>query len=157
MQNENPYAPPVETSDMPIDQPRQFLHFTEQGWEIVASLAKWMKFVAIVQYIAGALLLSFSMLAAIGRAKISTELLEAKESLLSNPIYFFILSIYLLLGATWLFQAAKHFYNGVLSDTERALAQGFRKLRWYLILYGCWGIGQLFSTVTELLMTWTPR
>jgi hypothetical protein len=62
-------------------------------------------------------------------------------------------TVLLFLGGVWLRQSAFHFYDGVLSNAEHALAQGFRKLRLYMILYGIWGILQLLKTVVELFTT----
>jgi hypothetical protein len=61
-------------------------------------------------------------------------------------------TVFFFAGATWLRGAAWHFYDGVLSNAEHALAHGFRKLRLYLIFYGVLGIVGLLQTVLQIVI-----
>ncbi len=156
MDHDNPYAPPVESADSSNDReaPQPYLRFSEQGWEIVASMSKWMRFVSTVQYLVGILLFSAAVLLLLTGSSMLPQSLIQKGIQLSRPeLLILFVAVGFLLGATWLRQAANHFYHGVLADAELALAQGFRKLRLYFILYGCWGLLELLTRTFSLVIT----
>ena len=154
---QNPYAPPVESSDgydaaqAPVE--RGGLSISGQGWEIVTGMSKWMKIVSTLQYVGGALLAVVLVILVVaggsilGRAGGSTS---ATAAVLGGGAALAAYTILLFLGATWLRGAAVSFYDGVLSDAEQPLAHGFRKLRLYMILYGVFGIIGLLANVAGL-------
>jgi len=156
MDQENPYAPPVETTDAPPIVPdTPGLSLSEQGWGTVTSMAKWMRIVSTFFFIFGALLAVFSLIAIVGGGSM---LGRAGSSGLAgglfagSMIFMLFVTVMLFVAGAWLRQSAYHFYDGVLSNAEHALAQGFRKLRLYMILYGVYGILQLINTVVQLFV-----
>jgi hypothetical protein len=156
MDPQNPYAPPVETADAPPPMVPDTggLTLSEQGWETVTSLAKWMRIVSTFFFIGGALMALGTLFALVGGGAALSRSggLGATGGAAVGVGLFVMLAttVLLFLGGAWLRQSAFHFYDGVLSNAEHALAQGFRKLRLYMILYGVWGILQLIKTVVEL-------
>jgi len=158
MDDKNPYAPPVESSDgydasqAPVE--RGGLSISGQGWDIVTGMSKWMKIVSTLQYVGGALLAVVLVIMVVAggsflrRAGGSTS---ATAAVIGVGGALFAYTILLFLGATWLRGAAVNFYDGVLSDAEQPLAHGFRKLRLYMILYGVFGIIGLLANLAELV------
>lgn len=156
--NDNPYAPPVETSDafqhaMPVAQGG--LTISGQGWEIVSSMAKWMRIVSTLQYVGGALIGVLGLIVvATGSttmARSFTGGLRGGAAVALGGSILLVMSALFFFAATWLRQSARHFYDGVLSDAERPLADGFRKLRLYLILYGVYAMLSLLGDVLKLV------
>jgi len=155
MEPENPYAPPVETSDVPPPQVPDTggLTLSEQGWATVTSLAKWMRIVSTFFFVFGALLAVFSLIALIGGgAALSRGGGGAYGGgiLAGSVVVMILITVMLFFAGAWLRQSAYHFYDGVLSNAEFALAQGFRKLRLYMILYGIYGILQPINTIWQM-------
>jgi hypothetical protein len=153
----NPYAPPVESSDVAYQAPTSQggLSISGQGWEIVTSMAKWMRIVSTFQYILGGLIAvgGLALIALAGSASASRmKLFGMAGGAVLMAGLFIAMAVLFVLGATWLRQAAAQFYDGVLSDAEQPLAHGFRKLRLYLILYGIYGILGLLGNVVELVL-----
>jgi hypothetical protein len=150
---QNPYAPPVESSDAydasTAPPERGGLSISGQGWDIVAGMSKWMRIVSTMQYVGGALLIVLLLLLLAFGSRIMSDSGMGSTVALSGGILF-AYSLLLFFGATWLRQAATHFYDGVLSDAEQPLAQGFRKLRLYMILYGVFGVLGLLAKIAEL-------
>jgi hypothetical protein len=153
----NPYAPPVESADVAYQAPtaQGGLSISGQGWEIVSSMAKWMRIVSTFQYILGGLIAvgGVALLALTGSAASSRMKLfgMAGGAAVMGGV-FLAMAVLFILGATWLRQSAAQFYDGVLSDAEQPLANGFRKLRLYLILYGLYGILGLLGNIAELVL-----
>lgn len=153
---QNPYAPPVESSDgydasqAPVE--RGGLSISGQGWDIVTGMSKWMKIVSTLQYIGGALLVVVLLILVVaGGSFLRRAGSSGATAIMGGGAALFAYAILLFLGATWLRSAAVSFYDGVLSDAEQPLAQGFRKLRLYMILYGIFGILGLLANVAELV------
>jgi hypothetical protein len=149
---QNPYAPPVESSDAydasTAPPERGGLSISGQGWDIVTGMSKWMRIVSTMQYVGGAMLIVLLLLLLAFGGKMM-RLGMGSTIMLSGSILF-LYTLLLFFGATWLRQAASHFYDGVLSDAEQPLAQGFRKLRLYMILYGVFGVLGLLAKIAEL-------
>jgi hypothetical protein len=152
--SENPYAPPGETSDGYDLVAREggSLSVSGQGWEIVAGLSKWMRIVSTLQYVIGALLAVLLLILIFAGRMILRRSLGGSAFLGTSLLLLLGTTLLLFFGATWLRQAATHFYDGVLSDAERPLAHGFRKLRLYLILYGIFGVISLVTDVVKLVI-----
>lgn len=155
----NPYAPPVEAADLHApgeEVPESGLSLTDEGWQIITSLTRWMRIVGVFYYILGALVGVGVLLALISGGAMLLGVgggLGAKwgELVVVAVAIFGALAVLLILGAVFLRRAAFHFYDGILSDTESSLARGFRKLRIYLILFGIYGILELVKDVIELV------
>ena len=154
MDDRNPYAPPVESSDAyPPPRPAAGgLSLSSFGWDIVSGMSKWMKIVSVLLYIAGALFLTGSL----AFASCAGQLPWASAGARAAQVWISIgalgvMGILFLAGATWLRQAATHFYDGVLAGAERPLGLGFRKLRLYLILYGLYAIFGLLAQIAGLV------
>ena len=154
MADENPYAPPVETSEDYAPAPPQGgqLSLSAQGWEIVSGMSKWMRIVSGLQY-AGAVLVGLGALffisqsgRLIGDGGFTTRVLAVSAAVMVAY------SLLLFFAASWLRQAASHFYQGVLSDHESPLAQGFRSLRLYLILYAIFSVVGLAGVLVKLAL-----
>ncbi|MCC6749338.1 MAG: hypothetical protein IT371_16865 [Deltaproteobacteria bacterium] len=150
----NPYAPPVETASSHLAPPPTEpggLSLSAHGWEIVSSMARWMRIVSTLQYVFGGLLLAGAAIATCAGG--SVRLGGARMGALAMGVGFLVLlAVLLFLGATWLRRAALHFYDGVLSDAQSPLASGFRHLRLYLIMYGLFGVLGLAGTIVKLAM-----
>jgi hypothetical protein len=154
---QNPYSPPVESSDAydasqaPVE--RGGLSISGQGWDIVTGMSKWMKIVSTLQYVGGALLAVVLLVLVVAGGSFLRRAGSsgAMAGVVGGGVALFAYAILLFLGATWLRGAAVNFYDGVLSDAEQPLAQGFRKLRLYMILYGIFGILGLLGNVAELI------
>jgi len=156
MDPQNPYAPPVETTDAPPLVPEQSgLALSEQGWGTVTSLAKWMRIVGVFFYIGGAFAALGVLASAVtgGRGFGQAAAANLPTAMLAlNILVMIFWTVFFFAGATWLRGAAWHFYDGVLSNAEHALAHGFRKLRLYLIFYGILGIVGLLQTVLQIVI-----
>lgn len=149
----NPYAPPVETSEAaPVPRLAEAgsLSLSGQGWDIVTGMARWMRIVAVSEWVAAGLLAVFGLILLVMVGRMSGLGSEARWGSLAIAALFVMAALFAL-GGAWLRQAASHFYEGVLSDAERPLASGFRKLRLYLILYGVYSIFGLIAQIYELL------
>jgi hypothetical protein len=157
MERDNPYAPPVETPDSPVEPPvvgEGGLALSEEGWNIVSSMAKWMRIVSGFLYALGALLgVAFLIVLVSGGSEIASSGAGAFEAgmFAGAGVMMIVVSVLMFFAATWLRQAAFHFYDGILSNTELALATGFRKLRLYLILYGLYAILGLAGEIYNLV------
>lgn len=149
MVGDNPYAPPVESADAhePERSAAGGLAISEQGWELVESMAKWMRIVSALQYalgalvVVGALFFSCRFAALSGRTGAALLGVTLGAMLIYGTLAF--------LGATWLRRAARHFLEGVVRDHESPLARGFRNLRLYFILYGIFTVLGLAAEVVK--------
>ena len=156
MDPKNPYAPPVDTADAPPGMVPDTggLALSEQGWATVTSLAKWMRVVGVFFYIAGAFS-AMGVLAMIvsGGTLLSRSSVSGMQGgmLILGGLVMVIWTFFFFFGAAWIRSAAWHFYDGVRSNAEHALAHGFRKLRLYLIFYGILGIVDLLHSVLEMI------
>lgn len=151
---QNPYAPPVETSDPLVPGPKGgALTLSEKGWETVTSLAKWMRIVATFFYICGGLLAAVAVISLITGSSMMDKASSLQQGgiLAGSAGVMLIVVVLLFLSGAWLRSAAFHFYDGVLSDAESALAQGFRKLRLFLILYGIYALLGLAENIYQLV------
>jgi hypothetical protein len=150
----NPYAPPVESADAAYQAPteRGGLSVSGQGWEIVTSMTKWMRIVSTFQFIAAGLIgvMGLAIVGLGGSASFFKLPVGAgmRGAAMAFGFFFTVLAVLFIFAAVWLRQSAAQFYDGVLSDAEQPLANGFRKLRLYLILYGILG---LVANVAELI------
>ena len=152
MPGENPYAPPVESADAPDPTIAAGggLTISEHGWEIVASMARWMRIVSGLQYALGALVLIVGLVIGCSLAGLSRHG-SGRVALWSMGLMF-VYAALAFCGATWLRRAARHFYEGVMRDHESPLALGFRNLRLYLILYGIFTVLGLVAEVVKAVM-----
>jgi hypothetical protein len=153
MPGENPYAPPVETAEAPdaaLAAAAGGLTISEQGWEIVAGMAKWMRIVSGLQYALGALVLVVGLIIGCSLAGIARHG-SGRVAAWSMGLMF-VYAVLAFLGATWLRRAARYFYEGVVRDHESPLALGFRNLRLYLILYGIFTVLGLVAEVVKAAM-----
>ena len=154
MEPRNPYAPPVESSDAVPPPPESGMALSEAGWATVTGMAKWMRIVSVFFFIAGALL-GLSFLAGLvggGMLFLGGSSTPGQGGLFAGGVLLLlVMALLFIFGAIWLRQAAFHFYDGVLSNTESALAQGFRKLRLYMIAFGIYGILRLAMNAFNLL------
>jgi hypothetical protein len=156
MEPKNPYAPPVETSEL-YEAPQEpgGLSISGPGWTIVTGMAQWMKIVSTFLYIAAALFgvgSLFSLVA--GATSLAGPSSMRGAAAATGGIMAgvtLLMSILFLLAATWLRRSATHFYEGVLSNAERPLANGFRNLRLYLILYGLYSILVLVVQILQVV------
>ena len=162
MTTHNPYAPPVETPDLPLpgsSPSTPGLDISAQGWATVTSLSKWMRIVSTFTYIFAALIAVGSLIGLVVGGRLlslggsAASLGDGKltmAALYGGIVFMLLLSVVMFFSATWIRQAAYHFYDGVLSNAESSLARGFRKFRLYLILYGIFSIIGLFSELIQL-------
>jgi hypothetical protein len=147
---QNPYAPPVESSAQPPG-PAGGLSLSDHGWDIVSSLARWMRIVAVSEWVAAGLLVVGGLIALslVSRLGSLDSVAPRSGSLMLGAV--FVMALLFVVGGVWLRQAAAHFHDGVLADAERPLADGFRKLRLYLILYGVYAIVGLATQIYQLV------
>jgi hypothetical protein len=156
MEPKNPYAPPVETLE-PYQAPPQAagLSISGPGWEIVTGMAKWMKIVSTFLYIGAALCAVASLFSLLtGLTSLAGPFAIRGEAATAGGLAsgsFLVMTVLFGLAATWLRRSATHFYEGVLSNAERPLADGFRNLRLYLILYGLYSILVLALNVAQIV------
>lgn len=152
MPGENPYAPPVESADAhdPVVAAGGGLTISEHGWEIVESMAKWMRIVSALQYALGALVLVVGMVLSCRLAALGGAAGGAAVGLAMG--FMLIYAALAFLGATWLRRAARHFYEGVMLDHESPLARGFGNLRLYFILYGIFTVLGLAAEVAKAVL-----
>lgn len=147
MDPNNPYAPPPEHSDSAVafSAPDSGLTFSEEGWAVATNMAKWMRFVSTVQYVA----VGLTCLAVVGFLVANLS----KGGLSFLPVLFggLLAASLLALGATWLRRAARHLSFGFSDNATTSLARGFRNLRLYLILYGVMGLFDLLTDVSSLV------
>lgn len=136
---------PVRVFGGPADEGT--LSLSGYGWELVSDLAKWMRIVSGFLFVFGALMLvvGFGFLACASRFSNSTAGLATMGGA-------FVYGVLLFFGGTWLRGAATHFYEGVMGDATSPLAQGFRKLRLYLILYGVANLVGLGISIFQLVV-----
>lgn len=158
MDPRNPYAPPVETADRgyaPQPPPAEGggLSLSGDGWETVASMSKWMRIVAGLQYGLAVLVGLGGLFVGCQAARVGSFAGgKAQALLVFSTLMLLAYTVLLVLGATWLKRAALNFYEGVISDHESPLALGFRNLRLYLILYGIFSVIGLVSQVVRLAL-----
>lgn len=143
MNDDNPFAPPSATADRPEGAG---LVFSSEGARVVASLASFMRALAIVYYIAiGMMVLgTCSTLATVGSTPMAGMAIVIAVAVL-------IVCVLFGFAASWLTSAGADFERGVISDDEFPIGQGFRSLRNYLILFGVLGILGLLSTISKAL------
>ncbi|MCK5798292.1 MAG: hypothetical protein KAI47_13965 [Deltaproteobacteria bacterium] len=143
MSHENPYAPPAATTTPPPGSARRrpapdagTLDLSTQGMETVSGLAKWMRIAATFFTIFGVLMILASGLILM-RSDFVTSVFHgsspAATGIIGGVLFY---SVFMLLGALWLRRAARHFTLGVEGDATSPLAEGFKQLRRYLVLYG---------------------
>lgn len=153
MDRENPYAPPVETAQEAhfVPQDSGGLALSEQGWGTVTSLAKWMRIVSVFLFVFGGLTGLGALAVVVGGGVGMTRGLGLMQGGLAagGGLMLFVVAGLFILSGAWLRQSAFHFYDGVLSNAESALAQGFRKLRLFLILYGIYSLLQLAGGIYQ--------
>lgn len=138
MMKDNPFAPPSAATGL---QAPRALVFSGEGAAVVASLATWMRGMSILLYLLLAMVLIGSCMGlATGRPE-------------GVGLTIGLLLVGLLVGAaaSWLRRAATGFEQGVLSDDEMTIGQGFRNLRAYLILVGIGSILSLLSTLADVV------
>lgn len=149
MDRENPYAPPAEQED-PLAPAAAGasagLTFSDQGWDVVTGMAKWMRFVSTVQYVGAGLFGLGSLVLLAGLFSASSR---ERVYLLGGLVALIVIITLMILGATWLRRAANNLAFGVMDNTTSSLATGFRNLRLYLILYG---LVSLFGLVIQVVM-----
>lgn len=134
---DNPFAPPSVAAG--LDQ--RALVFSGEGAAVVASLATWMRGLSILLYVLLAMLVIGSCAGlAVGNAEG-----------IGMTIGFSVVGLLVAAAATWLRRAASGFEQGVLSDDEITIGEGFRNLRAYLILVGIGSVLSMLSTLVDLL------
>lgn len=135
---DNPFAPPSVAADL---HDQRALVFSGEGAAVVASLATWMRGLSILLYILLAMLVIGSCAGlAVGSAEG-----------IGMTIGFLVAGLLVAAAATWLRRAASGFEQGVLSDDEITIGEGFRNLRAYLILVGIGSVLSMLSTLVDLL------
>lgn len=135
---DNPFAPPSAVSD---PHAQRALVFSGEGAAIVASLATWMRGMSILLYILLAMLVIGSC----------AGLVAGTAEGVGMTIGFSVAGLLVAAAATWLRRAAGGFEQGVLSDDEITIGEGFRNLRAYLILVGIGSILSMLSTLVEVI------
>lgn len=137
MQN-NPFAPPSAATGL---HDQRALVFSGEGAAVVASLATWMRGMSILLYVLMAML-------AIGSC---AGLAIGTPEGVGMTIGFLVVGLLIGAAASWLRKAASGFEQGVLSDDEITIGQGFRNLRAYLILVGITSVLSMLSTLLEVV------
>jgi hypothetical protein len=132
--HDNPYAAPVATGPSPWGS----LFFSEEGMQIVGSMARWMRFLSTMYFIGA----GFMGLAALG------ALVMAGAMGLFFLVAFGIAIAFMAIVGMWLRDAAGSFLGGVTTDEPMTLGAGFRTLRKYFILLG---ILEAFNLVGALM------
>lgn len=135
---DNPFAPPSVATGL---QDQRALVFSGEGAAVVASLATWMRGMSILLYVLLAMMVIGSCAGlAVGSAEG-----------IGMTIGFGVVGLLVAAAATWLRRAASGFEQGVLSDDEITIGEGFRNLRAYLILVGIGSVLSMLSTLVDLL------
>lgn len=135
---DNPFAPPSVAAGL---QDQRALVFSGEGAAVVASLATWMRGMSILLYVVLAMMVIGSCAGlAVGSAEG-----------IGMTIGFGVVGLLVAAAATWLRRAASGFEQGVLSDDEITIGEGFRNLRAYLILVGIGSVLSMLSTLVDLL------
>jgi hypothetical protein len=158
MDQRNPYAPPAaSTAPATPQQPppggvaadEGTLNLSSYGWEVVSDMAKWMRIVAGFFYVFGGImaLVGLGFLACASRFTGRIGGAMTAGVIAGTVLY----AVFLIVSATWLRGAAKHFYEGVMGDATSPLALGFRKLRLYLIGYGLVQLVGLATTIIQVV------
>lgn len=134
---DNPFAPPLPTDD---SRSGRDLVFSPEGVTVVASLATWMRGMAIILYVVVGLVMlgSFGLLMTADMPVLLLAIMAGFGALMGA-------------AATWLRGAADGFERGVASDDEMTIGQGFRNLRTYLVLVGIFSVLSLVNTVYQVI------
>jgi hypothetical protein len=135
---DNPFAPPSAAAGLHV--PRALV-FSGEGAAVVASLATWMRGLSILLYV---LLTALAIGSCAGLA-------TGHPEGVGMAIGFSVVGLLIAAAATWLRRAASGFEQGVLSDDEITIGQGFRNLRAYLILVGIGSVLSMLSTIVDVV------
>lgn len=149
------YAPPVATAPglpfAPAVTPDEAgPQLSEQDWQTVGSLAKWMRFVSVFYFLGAAWMALAVLMGIVAMAATSLSAAALDPWLLVSWLSAPITAALLALGGLSLRRSAKHFCEAIVAADD-ALARGFRQLRRYLLIYGVWVAVQLISTLGSLL------
>jgi hypothetical protein len=136
--HDNPFAPPSARTGL---HDQRALVFSGEGAAVVASLATWMRGMSIVLYVV------LAGLALGSCAGLATGTPEG----FGMTIAFVVIGALIAAAATWLRRAAHGFEQGVLSDDEITIGEGFRNLRAYLVLVGIGSILSMLSTLLDVV------
>ena len=121
----NPYQAPVTSTASPT---REFV-FSEEGVQVVHSLARWMGLLGVVYYLGGAAMV-------LGGLVLVTNLGGGGVAVLPVLVGFGLAGALFFMAGTWLREAGNQFARGVGGDDVGTIGAGFRTLRRYLILFG---------------------